>query len=62
LRGIDSVTADLEGKSPMRNRFGSEELVSRNYTVETIRENAIALTIVATTWVLFAGLITGEMF
>jgi hypothetical protein len=62
LRGIDSVTADLEGKSPMRNRFGREELVSRNYTVETIRENAIALTIVATTWVLFAGLITGEMF
>ncbi len=46
----------------MRNNFGSEELVSRNYTVETIRENAIALTIVATTWVLFAGLITGEIF
>jgi hypothetical protein len=46
----------------MRNSFGSEQLMSRKYTVETIRENAIALTIVATTWVLFAGLITGELF
>jgi hypothetical protein len=46
----------------MRNRFGSGGLMSRNYTVVTIRENAIALSIVATTWVLFAGLITGELF
>ncbi len=46
----------------MRNNFGSEELIARNYAVETIRENAIALMIVATTWVLFAGLITGEIF
>ncbi len=46
----------------MRNNLGSEELMSRDYAVETIRENAIALTIVATTWILFAGLITGEIF
>lgn len=35
---------------------------NRDYASITIRENMIALMIVAATWVLFATLITGEFF
>jgi hypothetical protein len=35
---------------------------NRDYASVTLRENMIALMIVAASWVLFATLITGELF
>jgi len=46
----------------MRDTYRNHKEFARNYFNETFRENSITLFFVASAWLLFAMIITGEIY
>ena len=46
----------------MRDTYRNHKELARNYFNETFRENSITLFFVASAWLLFAMIITGEIY